>query len=136
MHRHLRTIRYVSLFRVVVELALGVWVTLVAIGWDSEGRWSYHPTARPEAGDREVFYIIGGGLVLLGLLRLAQVIGASRLQSWSRKIGQGLGVLDVLTPLTLPLGLWVLFVYQHPDTRHLFRKKGSPREPVEILPVS
>ena len=60
----------VSLIRVLVEFALGIWVSLVALGWDGEGFLAYHHTARPEAGDREAFYILGGALLLLGLLRL------------------------------------------------------------------
>ena len=64
----------VSLIRVLVEFALGIWVSLVALGWDGEGFLAYHHTARPEAGDREAFYILGGAL----LSRLAN-------RSWMRK---------------------------------------------------
>lgn len=112
----------VSLIRVLVEFALGIWISLVALGWDGEGFLAYHHTARPEAGDREAFYILGGALLLLGLLRLVQVAGAFGVRSWARVLGQWLGWLDFLTPVTLPLGLWALQVYRHPDTRQAFRR--------------
>ena len=124
MQRHLRAIFCLSVFRILVELVLGAWITLVALVWDGENGpsfLSYHSTARPESGDREAFFILGGGLVLLGLIRLAQALGAVRLYSWARGLGLGLGGLDFLTPLTLPLGLWALLVYRHPDTRRIFR---------------
>jgi hypothetical protein len=60
--------------------------------------------------------------MLLGLLRAAQLLAAVRPFPWSRRLGQCLGVLDFLTPLTLPLGLWALLVYRHPDTRQIFSR--------------
>ena len=125
LQRHLRAIFYVSLLRVLAELALGTWITLVALVWDSENGprfLTYHYTARPESGDREAFFILGVGLMLLGMIRLAQVLGSARRLCWARSLGLGLGWLDFLTPLTLPLGLWALLVYRHPDTRQLFRR--------------
>ena len=128
LQRHLRAIFYISLLRVHAEVALGTWITLVAQVWDSENGPSflaYHYTARPESGDREAFFILGGGLMLLGAIRLAQVLGSARRLCWARRLGLGLGWLDFLTPLTLPLGLWALLVYRHPDTRQLFRRGRS-----------
>lgn len=128
MQRHLKAIHCVAFFRFLLELGLGGWITLVAVGWAGEGGGefpTYHSSARPEPGDREAFFILGGALALLGLLRLVQLAAASRRLSWSRRLGQCLGVLDFITPLTLPLGLWALLVYRHPDTRHLFHREPS-----------
>lgn len=125
MQRHLSTIRVISLLRILVELALGAWITLVALGWNGEsgeGFLNYHPTARPETGDREAFYILGAGFILLGLIRLLQVVGAFAVHPWARVLGQWLGWIDLLTPVTLPLGLWALQVYRHPDTRQVFKR--------------
>ena len=123
MQRQLLIICVVSLTRVLAEFALGAWISLVAVGWDGEGFLAYHHTARPESGDREAFYILGGGLLLLGLIRLVQVAGALAVRSWARVLGQWLGWIDFLTPLTLPLGLWALQVYRHPDTLQAFRRR-------------
>ena len=60
--------------------------------------------------------------MLLGLLRAVQLLAAARPFPWSRRLGQYLGMLDFLTPLTLPLGLWALLVYRHPDTRQIFSR--------------
>ena len=131
MQRHLRAIFYISLLRVLAELALGTWITLVALVWDSENGprfLTYHYTARPESGDREAFFILGGGLILLGAIRLAQALGSARLLDWARRLGLCLGWLDFLTPLTLPLGLWALLVYRHPDTRQFFSGGLSARQ--------
>lgn len=125
MQRHLQIICVVSLLRVLAEFALGAWVSLVALGWDGEGFLAYHPTARPEGGDREAFYILGVGLLLLGLIRLVQVVGVFAVRSWARVLGQWLGWVDFLTPLTLPLGLWALQVYRHPDTIQAFRPRQA-----------
>jgi len=125
LQRHLQIICVVSLLRVLAEFALGAWVSLVALGWDGEGFLAYHPTARPEGGDREAFYILGGGLLLLGLIRLVQVTGVFAVRSWARVLGQWLGWVDFLTPLTLPLGLWALQVYRHPDTIQAFRPRQA-----------
>ena len=106
-------------------MGLGVWITLVAVGWAGEaGGWlpAYHSSARPEPGDRGAFFVLGGALMLLGLLRATQLLGAARPFPWSRRLGQCLGALDFLTPLTLPLGLWALLVYRHPDTRQIFSR--------------
>lgn len=114
-----------------MELALGAWITLVALGWDGEGGGgflNYHPTARPESGDREAFYILGCGFLLLGLVRLLQVVGSFVLRPWARVLGQWLGWIDLITPVTLPLGLWALQVYRHPDTREVFKRR-QPRPP-------
>ena len=125
MQKHLQIICVVSLLRVLAEFALGAWVSLVALGWDGEGFLAYHPTARPEVGDREAFYILGVGLLLLGLIRLVQVVGGFAVGSWARVLGQWLGWVDFLTPLTLPLGLWALQVYRHPDTIQVFRPRQA-----------
>ena len=125
MQKHLQIICVVSLLRVLAEFALGAWVSLVALGWDGEGFLAYHPTARPEVGDREAFYILGVGLLLLGLIRLVQVVGVLTVRSWARVLGQWLGWVDFLTPLTLPLGLWALQVYRHPDTIQVFRHRQA-----------
>ena len=125
MQKHLQVIGVVSLLRVLAEFALGAWVSLVALGWDGEGFLAYHPTARPEVGDREAFYILGVGLLLLGLIRLVQVVGVFAVGSWARVLGQWLGWVDFLTPLTLPLGLWALQVYRHPDTIQVFRPRQA-----------
>ncbi len=132
LQKHLQIICVVSLLRVLAEFALGAWVSLVALGWDGEGFLAYHPTARPEGGDREAFYILGMGLLLLGLIRLVQVagvlavlVGVLAVRSWARVLGQWLGWVDFLTPLTLPLGLWTLQVYRHPDTIQAFRPRQA-----------
>ena len=132
LQRHLSIICVVSLIRVLAELALGVWISLVALGWDGEGFLSYHHTARPEAGDRVAFYILGGALLLLGLIRLVQVAGAFGVRSWARVLGQWLGWLDFLTPVTLPLGLWALQVYRHPDTRQAFRRRPDSADQASL----
>ncbi len=131
MQRHLQIICLVSFLRVLAEFALGAWISLVALGWDGESFLAYHPTARPEVGDREAFYILGGGLLLLGLIRLVQLVGTLLLLilngrlvcAWARVLGQWLGWVDFLTPLTLPLGLWALQVYRHPDTVQAFSRR-------------
>ena len=125
MQKHLQIICVVSLLRVLAEFALGAWVSLVALGWDGEGFLAYHPTAHPEVGDRAAFYILGVGLLLLGLIRLVQVVGVFAVGSWARVLGQWLGWVDFLTPLTLPLGLWALQVYRHPDTIQAFRPRQA-----------
>ena len=128
----LSIIYLVSLIRVLADFALGIWISLVALGWDGEGFLAYHHTARPEAGDRGAFYILGGALLLLGLLRLVQVAGAFGTRSWARVLGQWLGWLDFLTPLTLPLGLWALQVYRHPDTRQVFRQRSASADEASL----
>ncbi|MEC8895505.1 MAG: hypothetical protein VX675_04205 [Planctomycetota bacterium] len=125
MQRPLQIICLVSILRVLAEFALGTWISLVALGWDGEGFLAHHPTASPEAGDREAFYILGVGLLLLGLIRLVQVVGVFAVGSWARVLGQWLGWVDFLTPLTLPLGLWALQVYRHPDTIQAFRPRQA-----------
>ena len=125
LQRHLKAIHCVTFFRLLLELGLGVWITLVAAGWaGGAGGWlpTYHSSARPEPGDREAFFVLGGALVFLGLLRAVQLLAAARPFPWSRRLGQCLGLLDFLTPLTLPLGLWALLVYRHPDTRQIFSR--------------
>ncbi len=66
-------------------MGLGVWITLVAVGWAGEaGGWlpTYHSSARPEPGARGAYFVLGGTLVLLGLLRSAQFQAAARPFHW------------------------------------------------------
>ena len=130
MSEHIRAVFVVSILRSIIELLGGVWVLLVSWSWSSPARDGlarlvpgHHPDARPVGGDREAFVILGCALILLGVARFVQSLSSLRVKEWARRFGQVLAILDFVTPLTLPLGLWALLVYRHPDTRDHFRER-------------
>jgi hypothetical protein len=130
MREHVRAIFVVSIVRSILEAVGGVWVLLVAWRWgESAGTGlsalvpGHHPDARPAVGDREAFVILGCVLILFGVARFVQSLNSLFVKEWARKFGQVLAIVDFFTPLTLPLGLWALLVYRHPDTRDHFRQR-------------
>jgi hypothetical protein len=130
MIEHLSAIFVVSVLRAVVEAALGAYILLVSWRWEAtwaEGWLQYVPGVRPGAqplpGDRGAFVAIACVLLVLGAVRFVQALHAFLRREFARRFGQALAIVDFLTPLTLPLGLWCLIVYRHPDTRDFFRNR-------------
>ena len=130
MNEHVRAIFAVSMLRSALEAFGGIWVLLVAWRWgadlgDGLGRLvpTFHTGARPLPGDRAGFVILGALLVVIGVARFCQSLGSHQCKEWARRLGQGLAILDFATPITLPLGLWHLLVYRHPETRERFRER-------------
>ena len=132
MIEHLRAIFVVSVVRSVIEGLGGIYVLLVAWRWGEafdDGSWArfiptYHSEAKALPGDRTGFVVLGLLLLIFGVLRFSQSLSAFVYKEWARRSGQILAIFDFLTPFTLPLGLWALIVYRHPDTFDHFRTHG------------
>jgi hypothetical protein len=59
------------------------------------------------------------------VIRCAQALFSLRAVEWGRRLGLILACVDFVTPVTLPIALWGLIIYRHPDTRDYFQRKGE-----------
>ena len=132
MADYVRVTFVVSVVRSFLEIIAGIWVLLVVAQWqpwtDGFGgfRIGFHPEARPDGGDKTAFTVLGAALLAFGVVRFVQALNVFRAREWSRRATIVLAAFDFLTPVTLPLGLWYLKVYRHPDTKDHFRKGRAP----------
>ena len=77
--------------------------------------------------DRAVFGALGALCLVLAPLRVSQGLLALRAQPTARRLGMALAVIDLPNPLLMPLGLYGIVVYRHPETVGYLEEPGGGR---------